>query len=229
MIGDVNSKARGTGARFNDGKVPIQFIPAATLVQLYEQTSNILDLVDPVRDRALMREVPQARAYLVLCAIADFEERSKDDDVSLSQALRFSIEDQGLVGVERWRGPAAVFAYGAEKYLPWNWARGMPWSVVLASLKRHAVAVLENELNDEESGLPHLGHVAANVIMLLHYIRFYREGDDRMPEEAFGDSEEQQEEATTLQIPGPRGVDADSVCAGCSTIGLPPANAGGTD
>lgn len=117
-IGDITSTARGTGARYNDGKTRFDLIPLSALTDC-----------------------------------------------------------------------ADVFAYGAQKYASWNWLRGMPWSVPYACLMRHLDAWQRGEELDPESGLPHLGHAMCNLIMLSHYAKYYREGDDRPPANLFGSDE----------------------------------------
>ncbi len=72
-----------------------------------------------------------------------------------------------------------VWTYGAVKYKRWNWAKGMPWSVPFACICRHMFAWYRGERNDKESGLSHLAHVICNLMMLIHYERFFPEGDDR--------------------------------------------------
>jgi hypothetical protein len=74
---------------------------------------------------------------------------------------------------------ARVFDYGRAKYAEWNWAKGQPWSVPFACLMRHMAAWQAGEDLDPESGLPHLGHAMANLVMLSTFARTYREGDDR--------------------------------------------------
>ena len=74
---------------------------------------------------------------------------------------------------------ARVFDYGRAKYAEWNWAKGQPWSVPFACLMRHMAAWQAGEDVDPESGLPHLGHAMANLVMLSTFARTYREGDDR--------------------------------------------------
>lgn len=74
---------------------------------------------------------------------------------------------------------ADVFAYGANKYAAWNWSRGMKWSIPYACALRHLQAWYEGEDNDPESGLPHLGHVMCNLVMLAHFARHYPDLDDR--------------------------------------------------
>jgi len=74
---------------------------------------------------------------------------------------------------------AFVFDYGAQKYKQWNWMKGMPWSVPLGCISRHAQAIIvEREELDRESGLEHWGHIVCNVIMLAHYSAYYKEGND---------------------------------------------------
>ena len=74
---------------------------------------------------------------------------------------------------------AKVFTKGAEKYLPRNWERGMKWSKVIASLKRHLNAFERGEDFDPETGLHHTAHVAWNALALQSYYKIYPEGDDR--------------------------------------------------
>jgi hypothetical protein len=74
---------------------------------------------------------------------------------------------------------ARVFDYGRKKYAEWNWAKGMPWSAPLGCLLRHMSAWQAGENNDAESGLPHLAHAMANLVMLSTYARTYPQGDDR--------------------------------------------------
>ena len=73
----------------------------------------------------------------------------------------------------------AVWAYGAKKYAPWNWTKGMPWSIPFACAMRHLTAWQMGEELDAESGLPHLAHAMCNLRMLTLYASRYREGDDR--------------------------------------------------
>lgn len=84
-----------------------------------------------------------------------------------------------LVSLMAFEGCARVFDFGREKYAPWNWAKGMPWSAPLGCLLRHLSAWQRGEDNDPESGLPHLDHAMANLVMLTTYARTYPQGDDR--------------------------------------------------
>lgn len=106
--GDINSDEKGSGARYDAGKVPYELIPT----HLLEST-------------------------------------------------------------------ALVFGYGAKKYAAWNWAKGMPWTKVIGCMKRHLAAIERGEDIDPESGLPHIGHLMCNALMLEHYMSTYKEGDDR--------------------------------------------------
>lgn len=74
---------------------------------------------------------------------------------------------------------AKVFEYGKRKYAAWNWAKGMAWSIPVACALRHAHALYYNrEENDPESGLPHIGHILCNLVMLRHFAVTFSEGND---------------------------------------------------
>lgn len=75
-----------------------------------------------------------------------------------------------------------VWMHGQKKYAAFNWAKGMPWSVPLACALRHLSQWQQGKDLDDESGLPHLAHVMANIRMLTLYSRTYLEGDDRPKE-----------------------------------------------
>jgi len=63
--------------------------------------------------------------------------------------------------------------------------KGMSWSVVVGCALRHAKKIFEGELLDDESGLPHRGHFACNLIMLGTFYTTYPEGNDFPNEEYF--------------------------------------------
>lgn len=61
-----------------------------------------------------------------------------------------------------------VLTFGAAKYTPNGWrtvANGE--ERYYAALLRHLIAYKRGEVNDPESGLPHLSHVATNVAFLI--------------------------------------------------------------
>lgn len=84
-----------------------------------------------------------------------------------------------LVPLIAFEGCARVFDFGRAKYAPWNWAKGMAWSAPFGCLMRHLSAWQRGENTDPESGLPHLDHAMANLVMLTTYARTYPQGDDR--------------------------------------------------
>ena len=72
-----------------------------------------------------------------------------------------------------------VLTIGAEKYADRNWEKGMTWSNVIASLKRHLNAIESGEDYDPESGELHAAHIACNAHFLTAYYKIYPQGDDR--------------------------------------------------
>lgn len=76
-------------------------------------------------------------------------------------------------------GTAAILTFGAKKYAAHNWRKGMLWSRAIGSLMRHLFAYLRGEDLDPESGLPHIDHIACNVMFLQEYYRTSKHLDDR--------------------------------------------------
>lgn len=153
-VGDVSSTARGTGARFNDGKPPLELIPLRILAAAWWRETFT---------------APQKRAHDALVALAMYQEGAGPE------ALYAALVALGSPFHEA----AAVLDYGKRKYAPFNWAKGMPWSVCIGCAARHVEHILWGDELDAESGLPHVGHLACNLIFLIQYASTYREGDDR--------------------------------------------------
>jgi Domain of unknown function (DUF5664) len=159
-IGDVNSDAKGSGARYNAGKPNLHLIPLGLLA---------------AHAGARTETVGYA---LALRYLGDYQ--ALQDVRHLYAAIDNLASTAGSVAAV-WAECADVFTYGLKKYAAWNWAKGMPWSVPLACAGRHLLAILAGEETDAESGLPHRGHVMCNIVMLLQYAKTYPEGNDLPP------------------------------------------------
>lgn len=153
-IGDVNSDSRGSGARYNTGKVPYELLPLA-----------VVNASGPL---------PPGAPGDVISLLGEWQRGS---DKALLEALWAACE--GPPTLPALADAARVFDYGRKKYAEWNWAKGMKWSVAMACAIRHCLAILDGEETDPESGQPHIGHVKCNLLMLLVFAQTYPEGDDR--------------------------------------------------
>lgn len=76
-------------------------------------------------------------------------------------------------------GIVKVLTKGAQKYAPRNWEKGMEWSTVLASMKRHIAAFESGEDFDPETGLLHVDHIQCNAHFLSAYYKIAPQYDDR--------------------------------------------------
>lgn len=72
-----------------------------------------------------------------------------------------------------------VLEFGAEKYSADNWKKGLYTREIIESLLRHTYALLEGEDNDQESTLPHIGHILANAMFLSFMLNNKPEYDNR--------------------------------------------------
>jgi len=75
---------------------------------------------------------------------------------------------------------ARVAGYGAAKYGRWNWLKGKALSRDYAAALRHLMAWASGEDLDRESGLPHLAHAAA-CIMIVYVTQIRGVGTDDRP------------------------------------------------
>lgn len=90
------------------------------------------------------------------------------------KAKRFNQDkiDLSLLPTIACKEEAKVWMFGAEKYGRVNWKK--LWgddtvNVAMASLLRHAFAILDGEVNDKESGLDHAAHIRCNAAMILEH------------------------------------------------------------
>jgi hypothetical protein len=74
---------------------------------------------------------------------------------------------------------AAVLGFGAAKYAPRNWEKGLAWSRVYAALMRHMFAWWEGENADPETGYSHLWHAGCCIVFLIAFERRNTGADDR--------------------------------------------------
>ena len=62
-----------------------------------------------------------------------------------------------------------VLAFGARKYVPRNWEKGIQYSRVYAAAMRHLLAFQSGEALDPETRLPHLAHALCCLMFLLTF------------------------------------------------------------
>lgn len=98
------------------------------------------------------------------------EEGLRYNEGKLRYDLQHPVATQGLV---------KVLTKGALKYDVRNWEKGMKWSNVISSLKRHLAAIELGEDYDEETGELHIDHLQCNAHFLSAYYKIYPQGDDR--------------------------------------------------
>lgn len=106
------------------------------------------------------------------------------DDETILIASEGRKDDSGkmpmhLLAPELLEATAAVLAFGAEKYAPRNWEKGMAWHRPFSALMRHMWAWWRGEDLDPETGLSHLGHASCCLMFLIAYQARRLGADDR--------------------------------------------------
>lgn len=76
---------------------------------------------------------------------------------------------------------ARVMETGAAKYGPYNWRhKPIRYTPYINAARRHLLAFADGEINDPESGQPHLAHAASTIMILLDAIQNASAVDDRV-------------------------------------------------
>ncbi len=120
-----------------------------------EETSKNIDEINVIFDEVKENETDSALRYntgKLKWSLVDFD----------------SLEDM-----------VKVLNFGAEKYEPNNWKKGLNTKQISDSLMRHLFAFLRGEDIDKESGLPHTGHIMCNAMFLSYMFRFSPDFDKR--------------------------------------------------
>jgi len=74
---------------------------------------------------------------------------------------------------------SAVLAFGAQKYAPENWRKGISFNRLIAAALRHIFAFMRGEDNDPETGLPHPAHAMCCMMFLIWTMQNRTDLDDR--------------------------------------------------
>lgn len=72
-----------------------------------------------------------------------------------------------------------VLMFGAEKYAPKNWQKGLDLEEILESMMRHLTALIDGEEVDPESGISHMGHIQCNSMFFNYHLKKYRDHEKR--------------------------------------------------
>lgn len=99
---------------------------------------------------------------------------NKDKSIKMDgSAMRYNTGkmDWSLVDFVSLEPLAEAMMYGADKYERDNWKKGQSVDGLKSSLLRHVFAYIDGEDFDIESGVHHLGHALANIMMTLYQLR----------------------------------------------------------
>lgn len=121
-----------------------------------------------VSDYALRREAEVASACAALAAQANVGVKFDADKPDMSL-----LSSVALVELTK------VLDFGAKKYAPHNWRKGIVTTRLLAACLRHTFAYLRGESVDPETGLSHMAHAMCCCMFILELSLTKPEFDDR--------------------------------------------------
>jgi hypothetical protein len=100
------------------------------------------------------------------------EEGRKDDTGKVTFDL---LPDDALAAIQK------ILDFGAVKYAPRNWEKGMNWLRVWNACMRHLWAWARCEKEDPESKMSHLWHAGCCILFLISFELRKIGTDDRNP------------------------------------------------
>jgi len=112
---------------------------------------------------AALKAVPKVKGYIVVGEFMKFD----------AGKLRYD-----LIPPSATEALATILTYGAKKYKPNNWRNVKDPDRYIAAAMRHFEAYRAGEMNDAESGQPHLAHAMTNLSFLLELKHQPGEGND---------------------------------------------------
>jgi hypothetical protein len=71
-----------------------------------------------------------------------------------------------------------VLMFGAKKYAPDNWRKGISYRRLVAAAMRHMLSFMDGEDCDPETGLPHAGHAMCCRMFLIWTMKNRADLDD---------------------------------------------------
>lgn len=157
-VGSLESNSFGDGARSNSSKTPLEHLPFSVLVSLFFE--------EPYEDDGGIRTALRN----IMLHMSDFEDAGVLMETDYYEQFLFLKKAINEI-MDSIEGACNVFAFGEKKYKKYNWMKGMKYSIPMASIKRHALAILSGEHIDPESKLKHIHHIACNIIMLMYYFK----------------------------------------------------------
>lgn len=87
------------------------------------------------------------------------------------KALRYNTGKRkwSLVDWQSLAPMVEVLEFGAKKYSPDNWKKGLDKKEILESMMRHLAALMDGEGTDPESGISHMGHIQCNAMFYNYF------------------------------------------------------------
>lgn len=99
------------------------------------------------------------------------KKRRGSSKVSLSTRHNTGKLRWALLDFEAVAETVAVLEFGANKYDPDNWKKGLHREEILESTLRHLLHLFKGKAVDDESGLPHEAHIICNAMFYSYHRR----------------------------------------------------------
>jgi hypothetical protein len=169
-LSDAMMRTDRTGTKADAGKVPMHLIAPEVLGEWARRNSPATS--------GTKQNARDALAQLTFWWQRGFNMLRVDDGWKREQEFTPLLD--ALDEVVDWFGVARVLEFGAQKYAPRNWEKGIAFARVYGAACRHLLAFIGGEEHDPETGYCHLDHASCCIMFLAAYqMRGMNDLDDR--------------------------------------------------
>lgn len=169
----------GKGSKYDQGKSQVQLLEPCFVLLIKDLWENNIEWWEKNYSKLSLEELYDQLEIKIL----EFRQRTGGGDVSvLSEAgiilsMIYSLENSqpvkpGQISPYLIEGIGKVLGFGAQKYAPFNWQKGIPCLKLIGSTYRHLLSIQKGEQIDPESGLHHIYHLGCEVMFLVYFIHY---------------------------------------------------------
>lgn len=178
--------------RYNSGKIALDYLPIKLAEQIianpshemppwYHGSSNHIDV-----NLAIKNDNDVEHAFFQYCQNLIESSSVKEKVANLIVLGRLCLRLEYLHDPEKFSSlPLSqfnscikAFEFGAKKYAKWNWMRGGPMSVPYSAFLRHFEKAFDGKWYDEESKVPHTGHMMCNIFIMMQSMYLSEDNHD---------------------------------------------------
>lgn len=163
--------------RNNEGKIKFTYIDFRMFEDMYKYFDNISSIST---QSECIKEILNTLSAIIFSDNIIISAKLLPKLQSLGYRLSLYLINEpfynsSIYNLKGFESMAKVLDFGAKRYSKNNWRKGYVDKFSAAdSLLRHLRQIIIGEVNDMESGLPHIGHLMCNIMFLTNDLLYVK-------------------------------------------------------